>query len=436
MSYTSFKQTSNSISNSNQFVINPFYVQSYYPCYNTFNQIQVIQYQHPHSHYSLMQSNQLNGYFPAIYYHSSFYVNHQFYNYQSPLFYLPCSIISPKQNYYMNTELEEQIEENTSNKTNPIFVNHSPLKNENEKTELIQTLPKDSPVELFNIDQPSDLSSFKIDFLTKSKLSENNPQEDHRSDLVYFKKICATSLKIFKNPCLLTNEDFELNFYERIVLLEILQRKFRISRAVCREYRDLSSNALLKLTTKKIITKSKKRIEERKKFIFKRTIKYLKLQFEKKVQMQQNLGFWSEEMTFYSYYFKDLLSKTNISVTHLQDPFNCKANDKIHRTLSRIYLGFIFKSELFKNDFISYFESEDFINDYMNSIEQKISLMIKRAEVIFTKSDSQEDFENTIKNYFQQNNQCKFPWVIQEINHAVVSFINFIKKLEKKALEK
>lgn len=262
-----------------------------------------------------------------------------------------------------------------------------------------------------------------------SKLQED--KKITKDVLRHFEKITNTFVKIFRNPTELSPTDFDLTPAERILLFEIMTRKFRASEIECKEFRNSSSEVLLAWVVRRCVFKSKKRIEERKKFVYKHTLKHMKEQFFKKVSGLENYTNKKIEQVFYNHYFQNSELELQPANDWL-DPFNSKDALRKHKTLSRAYLSTVFECDLFRDDFMLYFEGPEFIKDYQSSIRQKILILMKRSELLFEHSSSLEHFAKTSSDYFQKNNQCKFPWCTSEINHSIGSFKDFLKRVTKK----
>jgi len=248
--------------------------------------------------------------------------------------------------------------------------------------------------------------------------------------LKHFEWITDTVIKIFRDPKELISYDFDLQPAEKVLLFEIMCRKFHATDLECKGLIDSSPEELLSWVLKRCVFKSRKRIEERKKFIFKHTLKHMKETFFKKLSGLENYTNKKIEQIFYNHYFRDSRLESKPAAEWL-DPFNSKDVLRKHKTLSRAYLSAVFECQLFRDDFVLYFEGPEFAKDYQSSIRQKILILMKRSEVHFEHSESLEQFTKISSDYFQKNNQCKFPWSVCEINHSVGSFRDFLKRVQK-----
>ncbi len=96
---------------------------------------------------------------------------------------------------------------------------------------------------------------------------------------------------------------------------------------------------------------SRKRVEENNKFIYKFTIKKLKLKIYNEYALEPSMK--SEEF-FYSYYFGEQAQKLDLKLEEFKDPLLVHESNK---TLNKIFLKKIFQSSRFKRDFMSCLET-------------------------------------------------------------------------------
>ena len=168
--------------------------------------------------------------------------------------------------------------------------------------------------------------------------------------------------------------------------------------------------------------KSAKRIEERKKFVYKLTLKKLKKEFYDSELYKSHLH---SRDNFYRYYFDTLAQQKDLAIENFFDPLNQQNKDRVYRTLSNLYLALIFESPRFKHDFLLYMQSENFVTDYQKSIDKKIEKLLLKWEELLEKETQELIVMKNITEYFTYNRQCKLPWTAEEITHAARSFLKF-----------
>ena len=232
-------------------------------------------------------------------------------------------------------------------------------------------------------------------------------------------------VKLFLTDVKILEEDLYLSQVEHLLLMQLVRRKFRRIEKQLDVGKFYANDELFELIQRIKQEKSAKRIEERKKFVFKHTIKKLKKEFVNSEFYKNNSN--SKEV-FYMYYFGDLAKSKQVSLDGFFDPLNHKQGEPTYKTLSNNYLSLIFESDHFRNDFNEYLQSQDFVIDYQKTVQKKLEkLLIKWDGLISTYVDPLA-LSKTINDYFVSNRQCKLPWTPNEINHAITSFKKFMKR--------
>lgn len=229
-------------------------------------------------------------------------------------------------------------------------------------------------------------------------------------------------VKVFLMDVRVSEVDLALSPLELHLLLQLLKRKFkRLSK--CLDHRSLeSSNRLWEVVERVKGEKSTKRIEERKKFVFKHTMKKLREQFLRRADFVGR-GEAAVKLAFYAHYFGELALQRGLDLLAFYDPLNPKNGNTRHKTLSNEYLALLFESVRFRQDFADYVGGMGFYIDYQKSTVKKIEkLLVKWVRLLAACTDGSERLWRLIDDYFARNKQCKLPWTPKEIAHAIASF--------------
>lgn len=229
-------------------------------------------------------------------------------------------------------------------------------------------------------------------------------------------------IKIFLPESAILNFEMRLSRIERLLFVEFMKRKFRNIGTRLDKPGELSANDITDAIMCARGEKSAKRIEERKKFVYKHCLKKLKKEFFESEFYKAN---HQSKDLFYRYYFEEVARQKRVGLENFYDPLNQHHRERVYRTLSNLYLGLIFESPSFRKDFLLYMQSEDFLADYQKTIEKKIEKLLLKWEELFEKETPEPTIIGNIKEYFVMNRQCKLPWTIEEVTHAANSFVKF-----------
>ena len=314
------------------------------------------------------------------------------------------------------------------------------LKNENlEKSNFSYEKKKDQKQSKFYIKNKNIKKTLKIGEInseneltlferkTLSELNNSENQENFLTKLKIFKKVTLILTEIFrgKNIDLKTKR---LNLSEFKVIVETLKKKynlriFQIFLEKTNEKNLLEAIIELeKIIYDRPINISRKRIEENNKFIYKNSLKIMKKLFYIARKLPKTK---SSEIYFYRYYFKEISIKKQIPLENFIDPLNCKQKVK---TLNNKFLGLIFSSENFKNDFKKTMKNELFFN-YEKLILRKFFKFFVKFD---NKYNSNFDFDilcGNVIQYLKDSKRIKFPWDKNEIENAVCKFLKKIDVL-------
>jgi len=229
-------------------------------------------------------------------------------------------------------------------------------------------------------------------------------------------------LKVFLNGTTIEAHELELSCVEQLLLMEFLRRKFKNLSINFEKKAKLDPADFTELILRARSQKSTKRIEERKKFVYKHTLKKLKKEFYDSEFFRRTSQ--SKDL-FYEYYFGEIAQRREIRLENFYDPLNLQSKERVYRTLSNLYLSLLFESPMFKHDFLLYMQSSDFIRDYQRSVDKKIEKLLLKWEELFQKNTPEEAIIKNVKEYFTLNRQCKLPWTAEEVMHAAKSFVKF-----------
>ena len=184
------------------------------------------------------------------------------------------------------------------------------------------------------------------------------------------------------------------------------------------------------------IDKKKKRLEENLKFVFQRTIRFLKSHFErmhfrrlrpfmqrkfKSLTLEQQF-----EYAFYGYYFGRISTQLNVKIEKFfnprQLPFGRKGIDKIiPKTLSRKYFGYSKLSSVFIED-VKFYLSGEFIRESEEIVKSKITSLCAKWERLLVKN-GEEGLIRVVTQEFKEGWKYKLPWIRIQIDKAKTHFL-------------
>lgn len=177
--------------------------------------------------------------------------------------------------------------------------------------------------------------------------------------------------------------------------------------------------------------RSKKRAEERCKFVFKMTINSFREKFFKNNKLKKKDS--KSEILFWEYYFKDFCFKNKIPVNHIFDPLNRKlVTNHQFKCLNFEYFNIIFRNERFRKIFFLYME-KGLKEDYFSKIMKKFNKLLKGLEKQLQECKIRNR-KKVVKEYVKQRimtRGCKLPWSLNEIDHAIKYFKDYVGKLKR-----
>ena len=260
---------------------------------------------------------------------------------------------------------------------------------------------------------------------TKSKIAKPRIRRSKILD-----KACATLDKIFTDKEL-EDSDFNLPIYELDLVKCITMKKYLNDGAKTYHKRVMTSQTSDIIEVVNDFRKSyqtKKRKEEKIKFIFKHTLKNLKKLFFEKM----NFSCSSEgDPLFFAHYFLDAAIARNMPIGAFYDPLNTSYTvNPNYKTLSKDYLILLFKNDKFKEDFFK-FVHDNLLRKYQSKVHKKFKKLLKklRKRVRNVESSKVADVVYEFIDRFKQNKRCKLPWTSNEIRDAIKCFDVHIKTI-------
>jgi hypothetical protein len=254
----------------------------------------------------------------------------------------------------------------------------------------------------------------------------------------YCKKIVNLSglfnllVKLFIPSAIIEESDLQLTAVERVLLVNFLQRKnIAIGGVNSNNGQPIDLQLIRDALEKFRLCKSTKRIEERKKFVYKNVLKKLRKNAVKNLEADAETHNISPNEALKRAYFSDYLTSSDLNIEQLIDPLNAANKDRTFKTLSKSFFKIIFKNKKLMNDFFDYLDSPEFTEDYQKRIQKKIEKLLARWEILLRKGSDGSQIMARIREYFTNNKQCKLPWTSNEIRHAIESFKKFMGKIQK-----
>jgi hypothetical protein len=238
----------------------------------------------------------------------------------------------------------------------------------------------------------------------------------------FVRRLYNLLIKIFIRRWPIDPDEMKLSRVELRLFFEFMKRKFKNMHYKTDRVQEIDIPDITDIIMRVQAEKSAKRIEERKKFVYKLTLKKLKKEFYDSEMFKSHIH---NKEHFYNYYFDELAVQKNLSIENFYDPLNQQSKDRVYRTLSNLYLALIFESHCFKHDFLLYMQSENFVADYQKSVDKKIEKLLLKWEELLEKETQESSVMRNITEYFTFNRQCKLPWTAEEITHASRSFLKF-----------
>lgn len=173
---------------------------------------------------------------------------------------------------------------------------------------------------------------------------------------------------------------------------------------------------------------SRKRKEEKIKFVFKHTLKNLKKAYFTAHGLHNSQE--SEEQ-FFNHYFDQIHKDQQLPLEAFFDPLNTShALNPKFKTLSKDYLALLFSSPSFRSDFLGYIKAA-FVQDYQDNVNKKFKKLFKKLRKRMRQAGAGK-YEAVVSDFiakFNANKRCKLPWTKREIGDAIVGFGSHIDNL-------
>ena len=171
-----------------------------------------------------------------------------------------------------------------------------------------------------------------------------------------------------------------------------------------------------------------RRVEEKRKFVFKMTINKLRERFFTHSNLSREESCLKRkdeesELRFWEFYFKDYCIENGIPLDSVYDPLNnVYAVNRTFATINKKYLRTVFGNEDFRKAFFLYLDR--FLKeDYEPKIRQKFKLLLSD----FRKGERVEDFIRKRINVVR----CKLPWFLSEVDDAIRDFKKVVSNVTK-----
>ena len=243
-----------------------------------------------------------------------------------------------------------------------------------------------------------------------------------RFRLKKFGDLCYILTMIFKEKEI-NIQNFNLHPKIQKILIKILidKNKLIIPSNLLSFLKDEKTSFLVKLEKillflkKNTLNKSYKRLEEEMKFVFKTTLKRMKIRFyqEKKLKLTDN------KIVFYKHYF-DLEKQKKV----FEKIFCLKSQEPL-RLVNKKLLICYFISKKFKQEFLYYLNNQ-FEKIYLKGIFKKWETFFKKYE---KKYDNLEICCDSIIKHIDSTDKIKYPWSFTEIQSSIKSFHLILKNL-------
>ena len=167
-----------------------------------------------------------------------------------------------------------------------------------------------------------------------------------------------------------------------------------------------------------------KKNEERWKFIYKKTIKFLKQLYVIRIN---NIKSNPTENDFLKFYFEEISKSTKNPLDYYQDPLIQKyrkrksrvKDEKRPKSINTFYLSLIFKSKTFVKDYFEYIDGK-LLEECLSEISDKFKLIFKNYIESF-------ETEKVKHDYFAWNKRCKLPWTFYDVCLAI-NAMKIVKK--------
>ena len=335
-----------------------------------------------------------------IYEHTQNYVSEQIYKIPSydsnQLFTFPSNPIEFSQQVSIN-------EKYLNNKKTNIITNEQKTENPLNNINLINVLKMQK---IKSIDSTfnrieSALNVPKTNLEDKYLKNKGYIKLSHFGNLLYLLTNLFTQQKIKDINTFLNKE--EVN-----ILIGIIKRKYHKH-----INENLKGYRLVSVLEEIVKNTKEKRPEEKYKFVFKKSLKYLKkkirVQYDKKKPKIKFMDY------FYNYYFLEVSKKQNLSIDHFHHP---KRGNKINKTINANYIKLIKKSNIFLKDFFT-FTNNFLVSKYKKNIKKKFQKTISAWDKDYkNKSDKEKYIKHVLAN-IKGNKKFKIPWSIIEVESAM-----------------
>ena len=229
----------------------------------------------------------------------------------------------------------------------------------------------------------------------------------------------------------LTVEDFKLNRNEFLIVDCILSSKIKEAEMIdlFREIRESGdARKLTQFNHQMEKAESKKRNDEKLKFIFKNTMKHLLLCFYKEKGLKKSRD---SEIRFWNDNFAAFCEEKQIPIEHVYDPLKTSfIKNTMFKNLNKSYFERLFLNEPFKAKFYQYV-STDLKTNYQRKLSQKVKNALTHLQ-INPEANHKKDYNAITQDFIRNFNKrfkCNLPWSDLEIDDAIMFFNIHITKI-------
>jgi hypothetical protein len=275
----------------------------------------------------------------------------------------------------------------------------------------------------------SNVKSIPLDSRIEAEASINSQAPPAKpvysaSKIFHLRSLYNLTMKLFLESGEISPAELDLSEIEVVLFVHIIKRKFGID-PPHKRFDAISSPEMTDMIMQARAQRSSKRIEERKKFVFKQAVKRLKQGFCRTSRIRFHPD---NSQSFYEHYFGELVKTNNSCIETFFDPLNPKLHNPVYKTLSNEYLALLFMSPVFAREFLDFLQLKNFVPYCQQAYPAKIEKLLTRWEDELRKGADPQAVLKELNQYFLRNRQCKLPWSLAEMTHAAQSFLKFTKQ--------
>lgn len=229
----------------------------------------------------------------------------------------------------------------------------------------------------------------------------------------------------------LNPEDFNISLEEKIILIAMINKKLnetteRNISIVEKAVNEQNPDAVDQLNKLIKIRKSRKRAEERYKFVFKMTLNRMRENFFEINNLKKKKT--NSERSFWEFHFSDFCKKNDIPLEYVFDPLNAKLLvNKKFKCLNFNYFRLLFSNDKFRSNFFIYIDRA-LKEDYFKMLQHKLKKMFLVLEKKFEKGEDRMRSARWFVEQKVKKRGCKLPWSNSEIDKSREYFKRYIEE--------